>query len=81
VPDPETKPQPKRKKKSIKYKIETKAIKQIKKIKHIGTSPTNLPCVGSHFTGGTVKFLVRADGQNETEKTDKKDGEHTVSHI
>jgi hypothetical protein len=32
VPDPETKPQPKRKKKSIKYKIETKATKQIKQI-------------------------------------------------
>jgi hypothetical protein len=39
VPGPETKPQQKRKKKSIKYKIETKAIKQIKQIKHYGTRP------------------------------------------
>jgi hypothetical protein len=38
VPDPETKPQPKRKKKSIKYKIERKAITQIKQIKDYGTS-------------------------------------------
>jgi hypothetical protein len=35
---PETKPQPERKKKSIKNKIETKAIIQIKQIKHYGTS-------------------------------------------
>jgi hypothetical protein len=37
APDPENKPQQKRKKKSIKYKIETKAIKQIK---DYGTSPS-----------------------------------------
>jgi hypothetical protein len=40
VPGPETKLQQKRKKKSIKYKIETKAIKLIKQIKHYGTSPS-----------------------------------------
>jgi hypothetical protein len=39
VEDPETKPQPKNKKISIKYKIETKAIKQIKQIKDYGTFP------------------------------------------
>jgi hypothetical protein len=40
VPDPETKPQPNEEKKSINYKIETKAIKQIKQTKDDSTSPS-----------------------------------------
>jgi hypothetical protein len=42
MPGPETKLHQSRKK-IIKYKIETKAIKQIKQIKHYGTIPSNLP--------------------------------------
>jgi hypothetical protein len=49
----------KKKKKSIKYKIEPKSIKQIKQIKDYDTSPyakANLQCVGSRFTSCGREF-------------------------
>jgi hypothetical protein len=57
VPGSEAKPQHKRKKKLIKYKIETKAINQIKQIKHYGTSPSR-PKQTSHARAATSHHVA-----------------------